>query len=66
MIDFLRHHELVYVVFVCSIILLIVAGGYVFMFLFIMKSDPKEQKYRKEHQWDDTLVPHQYKDTKKN
>lgn len=56
--------ELVYVVFVCSIILFVVAGGYVFMFLLIMKNDPKERKYRKDHKWDDTLVPHKYKDKK--
>ena len=62
--DFIKHHELIYVVLVCSVILLIVAGGYVFMFLYIMKSDPKEKKYRKGHQWDDTLVPHKYKDEK--
>ena len=64
MIDFIRHHELVYVVLVCSLILLIVAGGYVFMFLLIMKSDPKEKKYRKGHKWEDTLVPHKYKKRK--
>ena len=54
--------ELVYVVFVCSIILLVVVGGYVFMFLLIMKSDPREKEFRKEHGWDNTLVPHKYKD----
>jgi len=54
--------ELVYVVFVCTIILIVVAGGYVFMFLLIMKNDPKEQDYRKDHGWDDTLVPHKYED----
>jgi len=56
--------ELVYVMFVCSIILLVVAGGYVFFFLLIMKNDPKERKYRKDHEWDNTLVPHKYKDQK--
>lgn len=64
MIDFLRHHELVYVVLVCSIILLIVAGGYVFMFLLIMKNDHKERKYRDQHNWKHTLIPHRYKDEK--
>jgi hypothetical protein len=44
--------------------LLVVAGGYVFMFLLIMKSDPREKEFRKKHGWKDTLVPHQYKDKK--
>jgi len=65
MMDFLRHHELVYVVLVCSIILLVVAGGYVFMFLLIMSKDPRENEFRKKHGWDDSLVPHKYKDEKK-
>lgn len=56
---------LVYVVGVCSIILLVVVGGYVFMFLLIMKNDPREKEFRKKHDWDDTLVPHKYKDKKK-
>jgi len=54
--------ELVYVVSVCSIILLVVVGGYVFMFLHIMRNDPREQEYRKSHGWDNTLVPHKYKE----
>jgi len=64
MMDFLRHHELVYVVLVCSVILFVVVGGYVFMFLLIMKSDPKEHEFRENHGWDDTLVPHKYKNEK--
>ena len=54
--------ELVYVVSVCSVILLVVVGGYVFMFLLIMKNDPKERQFREHHDWDNSLVPHQYKD----
>ena len=54
--------ELVYVVGMCSIILLVVAGGYLFMFLLIMKNDPQEIAFRKKHKWEDTLVPHHYKD----
>jgi len=54
--------ELVYVVGVCSIILLVVVGGYVFMFLLIMKNDPREREFRKDHGWDNSLVPHKYKD----
>jgi len=56
--------ELVYVVFVCSIILLVVVGGYVFMFLHIMRNDPKERQYRKDAGWENTLIPHKYKDEK--
>jgi len=56
---------LVYVVGVCSIILFVVVGGYVFMFLLIMKNDPREKEFRKDLDWDDTLVPHKYKDEKK-
>jgi len=62
MMDFLEHHELVYVVLACSVILFVVVGGYVFMFLLIMKNDPREKQYRKEHNWDNTLVPFKYKD----
>jgi len=62
MMDFLRHHELVYVVAVCSVILLVVVGGYVFMFLLIMRNDPRENEFRKKHGWDNSLVPHKYKD----
>ena len=54
--------ELVYVVIVCCIILLVVVGGYVYMFLLIMKSDPREREFRKNHGWDNTLIPHKYKD----
>jgi len=54
--------ELVYVVSVCSVILLVVVGGYVFMFLLIMKNDPREREFRKKHDWDNSLVPHRYKD----
>ncbi|HHD79465.1 MAG TPA: hypothetical protein ENK98_07535 [Epsilonproteobacteria bacterium] len=56
--------ELVYVVSVCSVILLVVVGGYVFMFLLIMKNDPKERQFRQKHDWDNSLVPHKYKDEK--
>jgi len=54
--------ELVYVVSVCCVILLVVVGGYVYMFLLIMKSDPREREFRKNHGWDNTLIPHKYKD----
>ena len=65
MIDTIIHHELFYVVSVCIIILLVVVGGYVFMFLLIMKSDPREREFRKKHGWDNSLVPFKYKDQKK-
>jgi hypothetical protein len=32
-------------------------GGYIFMFLNVMRLDPKEQKYRKEQGYDGGLVP---------
>ncbi len=58
--------ELVYVVSVCSVILLVVVGGYVLIFLNIMKCDPREREFRDDHGWDDTLVPFKYKDELNN
>lgn len=39
------------------IFLLIIVGGYVTMFLHIMRSDPREIDYRKVHGQDSGLVP---------
>lgn len=39
------------------IFLLIIVGGYVYMFLHIMRSDPREIDYRKVHGQDSGLVP---------
>lgn len=39
------------------IFLLIVTGGYVYMFLHIMRSDPREINYRKTQGHDSGLVP---------
>ncbi len=58
--------ELLFVVFTCSIFLLFVVGGYVIMFLNVMKSDPREHEFRDKHGWDDTLVPFKYKDELNN
>jgi len=41
--------------------LVFVVGGYVFMFLSVMRVDPREKEFRKKHGHDDTLVPHKYK-----
>ncbi len=37
--------------------LLLVVGGYVFMFLHIMRNDPREINYRDHHGHDTGLVP---------
>lgn len=39
------------------IFLLLVVGGYVYMFLHIMRNDPREQNYRDGHGHDSGLVP---------
>lgn len=43
--------------FIVFIFLLIIVGGYVTMFLHIMRSDPREINYRKIHGEDTGLVP---------
>lgn len=43
--------------FIVFIVLLILVGGYVTMFLHIMRSDPREIDYRKVHGEDAGLVP---------
>ena len=43
--------------FIVFIVLLILVGGYVTMFLHIMRSDPREIDYRKVHGEDNGLVP---------
>lgn len=34
-----------------------VVGGYVYMFLHVMRSDPREITFRKNHGYDSGLVP---------
>lgn len=43
--------------FIVFIVLVILVGGYVIMFLHIMRSDPREIDYRKVHGEDAGLVP---------
>lgn len=42
-------------------VLLLVVGGYVYMFLHIMRCDPRELKFRENIGQDERLVPHSYK-----
>jgi len=44
------------------IVLFVVVGGYVFMFLHVMRSDPRELEFRKNVGQDGRLVPHTYKE----
>lgn len=41
--------------------LVFVVGGYVWMFLNVMRTDPREQEFREKHGHDDTLIPHKYR-----
>jgi uncharacterized protein YpmS len=50
--------ELWKIILFCLVLLAIVAGGYTFMFFHIMRSDPKELEYRKQHGQDNSLMPH--------
>lgn len=49
------------VIVFCLIILFIVVGGYVYMFLHVMRCDPRELQYRETIGQNDKLVPHTYK-----
>ncbi len=53
--------ELLIVIPFCLFALLIVVGGYVYMFLHVMRSDPRELEFRKTMGQDNRLVPHTYK-----
>ncbi len=53
--------ELLIVIPLCLITLIIVVGGYVYMFLHVMRCDPRELEFRKELGQDSRLVPHTYK-----
>lgn len=50
-----------FIVGVSLIILGIVAGGYLFMFLHVMRSDPKELEYRGKNGEKNNLIPYKYK-----
>jgi len=45
----------------CLFLLLLVVGGYVYMFLHVMRCDPKELEFRGNIGQDGKLVPHTYK-----
>ena len=45
----------------CILALVFVVGGYVYMFLHIMREDPRELEYRKKLGQHNGLVPHKYK-----
>ena len=56
------HVELLPVISFCLVVLFVVVGGYVFMFLHVMRSDPRELEFRKNVGQDERLVPHTYKE----
>lgn len=53
--------ELLIVIPLCIIALMIVVGGYVYMFLHVMRCDPRELEFRENLGQDSRLVPHTYK-----
>jgi len=55
------HMDLFPVISFSLIVLFVVVGGYVFMFLHVMRSDPRELEFRKNVGQDARLVPHTYK-----
>lgn len=46
--------------------LVLVVGGYVFMFLNVMRSDPREKDFRKDHGHDSGLIPKKRSSSKAN
>ena len=56
------HMDLFPVISFSLIVLFVVVGGYVFMFLHVMRSDPRELEFRKNIGQDERLVPHTYKE----
>jgi hypothetical protein len=53
--------DLIVIIPICLAILAVVVGGYVFMFLHVMRCDPKELEFRGNIGQNDRLVPHTYK-----
>jgi hypothetical protein len=43
------------------VLMVLFVGLYVYMFLNVMRVDPREREFREKHGHDDTLVPHKYK-----
>jgi len=53
--------ELYIVIPACILVLVFVVGGYVYMFLHVMRSDPRELEFRENMGQDSKLVPHTYR-----
>ena len=60
-IEFGVSMELLIVIPLCIIALMIVVGGYVYMFLHVMRCDPRELEFRENLGQDSRLVPHTYR-----
>ena len=58
--------ELYILIPICLIILLVVVGGYVYMFLHIMRNDPRELEFREHTGQDESLVPQNTKKSPKS
>lgn len=52
--------ELLIVIPFCIFALILVVGGYVFMFLHVMRADPRELEFRENIGQDNRLIPHTY------
>ncbi|MEY3002370.1 MAG: hypothetical protein RLZZ428_745 [Pseudomonadota bacterium] len=52
--------ELYVLIPLCLIVLIVVVGGYVYMFLHVMRSDPRELEFRETLGQDTKLVPRAY------
>lgn len=52
--------ELLYIIPFCIMALLFVVGGYVYMFLHVMRCDPRELEFREDMGQGHGLVPHTY------
>ena len=53
--------ELWIVIPFCLLALVSVVGGYVYMFLHVMRCDPRELEFRENTGQNNGLVPHTYK-----
>ena len=53
------------ILFVTFVFMVLFVGGYVYMFLHIMRNDPREIEFRKNSDEDSSLVPHKYEDEKR-
>ncbi len=55
------HMSLWVIIPFCLFLLALVVGGYVYMFLHVMRCDPRELEFRGNIGQNDGLVPHNYK-----